>query len=123
MDELKLISKDAYNYLMKIDRSLWSRACFNTFPKCDLLVNNMCECFNTYILKVRDLQIISILEMVRKKMIKRYQAKKDGIRTMTSRLCPRVVILDEIGQVARHCYSTYARVRLYEMTTITSSML
>jgi hypothetical protein len=117
MNELNLISNDAYNYLMKIDRSLWSRAWFNTFPKCDLLVNNLCECFNAYILKARDLPIISMLEMIRKKLMKRYQAKRDGIRTMTGRLCPRIVIkLDEIGQVAGHCYSTYAGDGLYEVT-------
>ena len=117
LDELGLISKDAYNYLMKIDRSLWSKAWFNTFPKYDLLVNNMCECFNAYILKARDLPIISMLEMIRKKLMKRYQAKRDAIRIMTNRLCPRAVVkLDEIGQVARHCYSTYVKVGLYKMT-------
>jgi pectate lyase len=39
MDELKNISEYAYNYLMKIDQSSWSRTWFNTSPKCDLLVN------------------------------------------------------------------------------------
>ena len=93
---------------MKIDRSLWSRAWFNTFPKCDLLVKNLCECFNAYILNTRDLPIISMLEMIRKKLMKRYQAKRDGIRPMTSRLCLRIVAkLDEIGVVVGHCYSIY----------------
>jgi hypothetical protein len=59
MDELKLISQDTYNYLSKIDSSLWSRAWFNIFSKCDLLVNNLCECFNAYILRACDLPIIS----------------------------------------------------------------
>jgi hypothetical protein len=74
MNELNLISNDAYNYLMKIDQNLWSRAWFNTFPKYDLLVNNLFECFKAYILKARDLPIISMLEMIRKKLMKRYQA-------------------------------------------------
>ena len=101
INELKLISQDAYNYLSKIDPSLWSRAWFNTFSKCDLLVNNLYKCFNAYILKAHDLLIISMLEIIKKKLIKRYQTKRDGIRTMTDRLCPRVVVkLDEIGQVA-----------------------
>jgi hypothetical protein len=116
MDELKNISEYAYNYLMKIDRSSWSRAWFNTSPKCDLLVNNLCEYFNAYILDARDLLIISMLEMIRTKLMKRYQAKRDGIRTITSRLCPRIVAkLDEIGVVAGHCYNTYAGGNLYEV--------
>ncbi|XP_059435360.1 uncharacterized protein LOC132168246 [Corylus avellana] len=99
IDELKHISEDAYNYLSNVDPSLWSRAWFNIFPRCDLLVNNLCECFNAYILNARDLPIISMLEFIRKKLMKRDQVKKDGIRTMTGRLCPRVVAkLDEIGQ-------------------------
>ena len=117
MDELKNISEYAYNYLMNIDRGSWSWAWFNTTTKCDLLVNNLCECFNAYIISARDLPIISMLELIRKKLIKRYQAKRDGIRTMTSRLCLRIVAkLDEIGVVVGHCYNTYAGKNLYEVT-------
>jgi hypothetical protein len=116
MEELKNISEYAYNFLMEVDRRSWSRAWFNTSPKCDLLVNNLCECFNAYILHARDLPIISMFEMIRQKLMKRYQAKRDGIRTMTGRLCPRIVAkLDEIGAVAGQCYSTYAGGHLYEV--------
>jgi hypothetical protein len=80
-------------------------------------VNNLCECFNAYILNACDLHIISILEMIRKKLMKRYQAKKDSIRTMTSKFCPRIVAkLDEIRVVVGHCYNTYAGDGLYEVT-------
>jgi hypothetical protein len=51
MEELKRISPDAYDYLAKIDPSMWARAWFSTFPKCDLIVNNISECFNAWILK------------------------------------------------------------------------
>jgi hypothetical protein len=117
MDKLNLISNDVYNYLMKIDQNLWSRAWFNTSPKCNILVNNLCKCFNAYILKARDLPIISMLEFIRKKLMKKYQAKRDGIRTMTGMLCPRVVVkLDEIGRIDGHCYNTYAGDGLYKVT-------
>ncbi len=72
MEELKSISPDAYEYLSNIDPSTWSRAWFSTFPKCDLIVNNLSECFNAWILKQRDLPIILLLEMLRKKLLKRY---------------------------------------------------
>lgn len=45
MEELKGISPNVYNYLFKIDPSTWSRAWFSTFLKCDLIVNNLSECF------------------------------------------------------------------------------
>jgi hypothetical protein len=55
--------------------------------------------------------------MIRKKLMKRYQTKKNDIHTMTSNLCPRVVAkLDEIGQVDGHCYNIYAGGRLNEAT-------
>lgn len=117
MEEIKAISPDAHEYLSKVDPSAWSRAWFNEGPKCDLLVNNLCECFNAYILKARDQPIITMLEMIRKMLMKRYQAKRDGIRTMTGRICPRIVKkLDEIGEEASHCYSTYAGNGMFEVT-------
>jgi hypothetical protein len=98
MDELKGISPDAYDYLSKIDPSTWSRAWFSTFPKCDLIVNNLSECFNAWILKSRDLPIISMMEMLRKKLMKRYQKKREGISTMDDRICPKIrARLNECG--------------------------
>jgi len=67
MEELEGISPDAYDYLSNIGPSTWSGAWFITFPKCDLIVNNFSKCFNSWILKQRDLPIISLLEMLRKK--------------------------------------------------------
>jgi hypothetical protein len=72
MEELKKLSEAAYNYLVKIDPSEWSRAYFNEYSRCDLLVNNICECFNSYILKACDKPILTILEMIRKKLLRRY---------------------------------------------------
>jgi hypothetical protein len=117
MDELKGISPDAYDYLSKVDPSTWSRAWFSTFTKCDLIVNNLSECFNAWILKSRDLPIISMMEMLRKKLMKRYQKKREGISTMEGRICPKIrARLDECGQDAGHCYCTYAGDGLFEVT-------
>ena len=98
MEELKGLNEDAYEFLNKVDPSMWSRAWFNEFPKCDLLVNNISECFNSYILKARDKPILTMLEMIRKKLMRRYQVKRDGIAKLTGRLCPRIATkLEAIG--------------------------
>jgi hypothetical protein len=98
MEELKGIRSDAYNYLSKIDPSTWSRAWFSTFPKCDLIVNNLSECFNAWIVKQRDLPIISLMEMLRKKLMKRYQKKREAIIKMDGRICPKILErLDELS--------------------------
>jgi len=116
MKELKSISPDAYEYLSKIDPSTWSRAWFSTFPKCDLIVNNLSECFNSWILKQHDLPIISLLEMLRKKLLKRYQRKLEGIMNMDGRICPKILArLDELAVDVGHCYGVYAGDGFYEI--------
>jgi hypothetical protein len=117
IEELKGISLDAYDYLSKINPSMWPRAWFSTFPKCDLIVNNLSECFNAWIVKQHDLPIISLMEMLRKKLMKRYQKKQEGIIKMDGRICPKIFErLDELSRDAGHCNGVYARDRFFEVT-------
>ncbi|KAG5602178.1 hypothetical protein H5410_033548 [Solanum commersonii] len=44
----------------------WTRALFRTNTKCDMLLNNLYESFNRYILDARDKTIITMLEMIKK---------------------------------------------------------
>ena len=46
MDEMKALDQDAYEYLEAIDPRQWCKAFFEDLPKCDLLLNNICEVFN-----------------------------------------------------------------------------
>jgi hypothetical protein len=70
MEEIKKLNPAAFKYLEKIDPSGWSRSWFSDYPKCDLLVNNISKCFNSYILKARDKPILTMLEMIRKQLQK-----------------------------------------------------
>jgi hypothetical protein len=72
MDGLKKLSSDAHEHLSKIDHSTWSREWFVEDSNCDILVNNICEYFNSYILNARDKPILTMLEMIRKKLMRRY---------------------------------------------------
>ncbi|XP_059454848.1 uncharacterized protein LOC132185016 [Corylus avellana] len=117
MEELKKMNKDAYEYLSNVDPSGWSRAWFSDYSKCDLLVNNICECFNSYILKARDKPILTMLEMIRKKLMRRYQAKREGIEKLTGKLCPRITAkLEAIGLEAVDCIAQYAGDLMFEVT-------
>jgi hypothetical protein len=80
-------------------------------------VNNICECFNSYILKACDKPILTLLEMIRKKLMMRYQAKREGIEKLTGKLCPRIAAkLEEIGLVAVDCIANYASDSMFEVT-------
>ena len=66
MGKLNLAGK---NYLLKEDRELWSRSGFGYESKCDLLTNSICESFNNWILKPREVHIIAAMDMIRRKLM------------------------------------------------------
>jgi hypothetical protein len=71
MEELKGISKKAYEYLQKVDPSTSCRGWFNTHAKCDLLHNNLAECFNAWINKFWDKTVFTMLEGIRTNLMRR----------------------------------------------------
>lgn len=46
MDKLRVDSEEAYVWVEGLEPRTWIKAFFNTFPKCDILLNNMSEVFN-----------------------------------------------------------------------------
>jgi hypothetical protein len=89
MVELKKLSPPAYNYLSKIPVATWSRSKFTTNPKSDLIVNNLSECFNSYILDARDKSILTMLDTIRRKLMRRFQVNRAFIAKMSEKLCLR----------------------------------
>jgi hypothetical protein len=76
MKAMKKLSPAAHVYVEKIDPHIRARAFFDITLKCDLIMNNLCECFNSYIIKAQDNPIITKLEMIMKKLMRRYQKKR-----------------------------------------------
>ncbi|KAH7857175.1 hypothetical protein Vadar_009876 [Vaccinium darrowii] len=64
-EEMKKADLNAYKRLCERPPINWSRSHFSTFPKCDILLNNLSESFNSAILIARDQSIISMLERIR----------------------------------------------------------
>ena len=46
MEEMKVLSLDAYTWLDELEPSTWVKAFQSDLPKCDVLLNNNCEVFN-----------------------------------------------------------------------------
>jgi len=116
MEEIKKLNPAAFEYLEKIDPSGWSRSWFNDYPKCDFLVNNISECFNSYIIKAREKLILTMLEMITKQLQRRYQLKRYGIKTLKGKLCHRIVDkLEAIREEAANCLSRYTGDDLFEV--------
>ncbi|XP_021802178.1 uncharacterized protein LOC110746282 [Prunus avium] len=65
MRKMLEFSKPAHDWLAEKDPRHWSRAYFKTDPKCDMLMNNLCEAFNHSIMDARDKPVLTMLERIR----------------------------------------------------------
>nr|XP_011462203.1 PREDICTED: uncharacterized protein LOC101310015 [Fragaria vesca subsp. vesca] len=90
MMKLKKLSKAAYNWLIGKDPRRWARCRFTSRLKCDMLLNNLCETLNSWILTARDQPILTMLEMIRCNLMRRYQDSG-----LVSWVIPSMVIEEE----------------------------
>ncbi|XP_075633766.1 uncharacterized protein LOC142606269 [Castanea sativa] len=61
MDELKGIGEDAHNWLLDHSTTIWAKHMFSEDRLSDTVLNNMCESFNSRILKFRSKPIITMV--------------------------------------------------------------
>jgi hypothetical protein len=73
--------------------------------KSDLIHNNCAECFNSWILKYRDLIILTMLEGIKNKLVRKYVRKRELIAAMDeSSLGPKILTkLEKEEDDANHC--------------------
>nr|KAJ0226779.1 hypothetical protein LSAT_V11C100003540 [Lactuca sativa] len=71
MNELKKFDKDAFEWLKKIPPHHWARSHFSGRAGSDILLNNLCEVFNSKLIHGRNKPIISCLEYIRQYLMKR----------------------------------------------------
>ncbi|KAM0833358.1 hypothetical protein ACQ4PT_064317 [Festuca glaucescens] len=64
MEKMKTDNPSAFDWVEELAPNTWVKAFFNDFPKCDLLLNNHCEVFNSYILDARELPIMTMLHKI-----------------------------------------------------------
>ncbi|KAL6228323.1 hypothetical protein ACLB2K_002274 [Fragaria x ananassa] len=67
----------------------WCRAHFNGILKCDVLLNNLCESFNAFILLARSKPVISCFEEIRVKLMKRIAVRKEKMTKVVDTICPK----------------------------------
>jgi len=80
----------AYRYLNDINPASWSRHAFSTHSKSNMLLNNLAETFNAWIKDSRDKPLLTMLEMIRRKLMTRFQQKREGIRATTHKVCHKM---------------------------------
>ncbi|XP_065869037.1 uncharacterized protein [Euphorbia lathyris] len=109
LNKIEQVSPKAREWLRQRPSEHWARACFSDRAQCDMLLNNLCECFNKYILDARDKGIITMYEMIKVKLMKRIKNKADIMRKNNKKFCGKILKKLEINKDwARHYVPTYS---------------
>jgi len=90
MKEIKAINPEAFKYLIKIPVRHWSRSYFKPDNKCDTLVNNMSESFNSVIVGPRSKPIVTMLEEIRVYIMERWEKNRQKIQRYTDSVLPNI---------------------------------
>lgn len=89
MDKMRDHSFTAFNWVENLSPRTWIKAFFDPFCKCDILLNNMCEVFNSYILDGRELPIKSMLDYIFWKISNRMVGKQGRQKSGQAGFAPR----------------------------------
>ncbi|XP_071901078.1 uncharacterized protein [Coffea arabica] len=119
MEDMAAIDLDAAKWFDDKPPCQWSRAYFSTHSKCDVLLNNICECFNSKILDAREKPIIEMLEILRLYMMQRMQQNRDIVRQKwkESLYFPRIIeIVQKRMDKATQCFPFKSNDDLYEVS-------
>ncbi|XP_022862499.1 uncharacterized protein LOC111382693 [Olea europaea var. sylvestris] len=118
MNELKDISEEAYNWFLEKPPSQWTRSHFEEHSRCDILLNNLCEAFNSSIVVARDRPIISMLEKIRHQQMIRMNAKREAAERWDHAFGPRIVkIIEKAKSEARYLKADYAGNQKFEISS------
>ena len=90
MEYLKSFDEEVWKYLADIKPTQWTRFHFSPRALTDYLVNNLCESFNSMIVKARDKPILSMLKWIKVRLISRLYIKKIFIEKYGGKLCPSI---------------------------------
>jgi hypothetical protein len=90
MNEIKKLNGEAFKYLIKIKPRFWSKSYFTFHSKCDVLVNNMSETFNSVIMGPRQKPIVTMLEEIRGYLMERWATNRTKFDNYDGSVLPNI---------------------------------
>ncbi|XP_070032996.1 uncharacterized protein [Nicotiana tomentosiformis] len=104
VDEMDQLGGDIVQDLLKYNKKTWYRTYFKEHSKYDVVENNMCETFNSWILIARDKSIITMLEKIRIKYMERMNSMREFSRKWVGDISPMdMKMLGDNAQRAAKC--------------------
>ena len=117
MENLKAESEPAWKWLSMIPPHTWARHAFDTNCKTDLVVNNLSEVFNRYILDVRKKPIQTMIEGIKNKLMVRGFEKREGGEQARWDITPHYAEQLELAKkYARYCTPMISGTNLWQVT-------
>jgi len=104
LDDLSELGVGIVEALLKYNKEAWCRAYFKEHSKCDVVENNMCETFNSWILGARFKSIITMLEEIRVKVMERMNHMREFSEKWITDVAPMAMdILRKNAEIADNC--------------------
>jgi len=101
---MSLLGEGIVEALLKYNKNAWCRALFKDHSKCDIVENNMCETFNSWILAARFKSIITMLEEIRVKVMERMTQMREFSEKWITDVSPMAMqILTENAKYVAIC--------------------
>ncbi|KAG8366649.1 hypothetical protein BUALT_Bualt17G0101600 [Buddleja alternifolia] len=108
MQSLKDLDEAAHQWIGEVHPKHWSRSYFRTYPKCDILLNNICESFNSTLLEARNKPLLNMLERIRIYIQKRLQVRRELTDKWNDAICPKIqTTLEKLKNDTRSCMARY----------------
>ncbi|XP_027157668.1 uncharacterized protein LOC113759300 [Coffea eugenioides] len=124
MASIKELNIEAWKYLDKIPKTTWCRCTFNTGLKCDHVTNNCTESFNAWIGELRGKPILTLVDGLRKKFMKKMHKRYQKGCMLTTAITPKMLgKLQKIGQASRQCELTMASTDVFEVGDMNRSYI
>ncbi|KAH7842659.1 hypothetical protein Vadar_007781 [Vaccinium darrowii] len=124
MRDLKAISKEAHDWLLREPIEHWARCQYSPRAQTSRMVNNISESFNNAIKEVRDKPILTMLEGLRRYVMQRYVERTKFSEKFTSKICPNICKkLEFIKEWAGEYSVIYASPQKFEVSSPLTSFI
>ncbi|XP_057429555.1 uncharacterized protein LOC130722743 [Lotus japonicus] len=89
MLELREQNNAAWEWMMGIPTRTWCKHDFTFYPKCDVLMNNLSESFNSTILLARDKPILTMMDWIRTYLMGRFATLREKFHKYRGEVMPK----------------------------------
>lgn len=108
IETMRKLGQEGLDNLLWYNLNTWCKKYFEEYSKCDVVDNNMAESFNAWIVSARYKTIITMLEEIRVKMMKRIGDLREFSNTWITDISPMSLkILQENIQKSMQCNLTW----------------